>query len=64
MPIMLLSVFSDLRLAVLTVYCGFLTIRTPKVGRTLVTLSRTVTPYRDFVDGTRGRVTCQKLVTR
>ena len=29
-----------------------------------VTLARTVTPYRDSVDGTRGRVTYQKLVTR
>ena len=31
---------------------------------TLVTLSRTVTPYRDSVEGTRDRVTYQKLVTR
>jgi hypothetical protein len=31
---------------------------------TLVTLPRIVTPYRDSVDGTRDRVTCQKLVTR
>jgi hypothetical protein len=36
----------------------------PKVGYTLVTLPRTVTPYRDSVDETRGRVTYQKLVTR
>jgi len=35
-----------------------------KGGYTLVTLPRTVTPYRDSVDGTRDRVTCQKLVTR
>ena len=31
---------------------------------TLVTLPRIVTPYRDGVDGTRARVTYQKLVTR
>ena len=31
---------------------------------TLVTLPRIVTPYRDSVDGTRTRVTYQKLVTR
>ena len=31
---------------------------------TLVTLPRIVTPYRDSVDGTRARVTYQKLVTR
>jgi hypothetical protein len=35
-----------------------------KVGYTLVTLPRTVTPYRDSVDGTRDHVTYQKLVTR
>ena len=35
-----------------------------KGGYTLVTLPRIVTPYRDSVDGTRGRVTYQKLVTR
>jgi hypothetical protein len=35
-----------------------------KGGSTLVTLPRTVTPYRDTVDGTRDRVTYQKLVTR
>ena len=35
-----------------------------KGGYTLVTLPRIVTPYRDSVDGTRDRVTCQKLVTR
>jgi hypothetical protein len=33
-------------------------------GYTLVTLPRIVTPYRDSVDGTRNRVTHQKLVTR
>ena len=33
-----------------------------KVGYTLVTLPRIVTPYRDSVDGTRDRVTYQKLV--
>ena len=33
-------------------------------GYTLVTLPRIVTPYRDSVDGTRDRVTYQKLVTR
>jgi hypothetical protein len=31
---------------------------------TLVTLPRIVTPYRDSVDGTRDRVTYQKLFTR
>jgi len=31
---------------------------------TLVTVQRIVTPYRDGVDGTRDRVTYQKLVTR
>ena len=35
-----------------------------KGGYTLVTLPRIVTPYRDSVDGTRDRVTYQKLVTR
>jgi len=35
-----------------------------RVGSTLVTLPRIVTPYRDSVDGTRARVTYQKLVTR
>jgi hypothetical protein len=35
-----------------------------KCGYTLVTLPRIVTPYRDSVDGTRDRVTYQKLVTR
>jgi len=35
-----------------------------KVGYTLVTLPRILTPYRDSVDETRGRVTYQKLVTR
>jgi hypothetical protein len=33
-------------------------------GYTLVTLPRTVTPYRDSVDGTRDHVTYQQLVTR
>jgi hypothetical protein len=37
---------------------------TPKGGYTIVTLPRTVTPYRDSVDGTRDHVTYQKLVTR
>jgi hypothetical protein len=37
---------------------------TCKGGYTLVTLPRIVTPYRDSVDGTRDRVTYQKLVTR
>jgi hypothetical protein len=45
-----------LALSVQLVYC--------KVGYTLVTLPRIVTPYRDSVDGTRDRVTYQKLVTR
>jgi len=35
-----------------------------KDGYTLVTLPRIVTPYRDSADGTRDRVTYQKLVTR
>ena len=35
-----------------------------KGGYTLVTLPRMVTPYRDSVDGTRDRVTYQKLITR
>ena len=35
-----------------------------KGGYTFVTLPRIVTPYRDSVDGTRDRVTYQKLVTR
>ena len=35
-----------------------------KGGSTLVTLPRIVTPYRNSVDGTRARVTYQKLVTR
>ena len=37
---------------------------TIKGGYTLVMLPRIVTPYRDSVDGTRDRVTYQKLVTR
>ena len=37
---------------------------TRKAGSTLVTLPRNVTPYRDSVEGTRDRVTYQKLVTR
>jgi hypothetical protein len=36
----------------------------PKSGYTLVTLPRIVTSYRDSVDGTRDRVTYQKLVMR
>ena len=35
-----------------------------KRGYTLVTLPRIVTPHRGGVDGTRDRVTYQKLVTR
>jgi len=35
-----------------------------KGGYTLVTLPRIVTPYCDSVDGTRDRVTYQKLITR
>jgi len=38
--------------------------KTYKGGSKLVTLPRIVTPYRDRVDGTRDRVTYQKLVTR
>jgi hypothetical protein len=33
--------------------------RSPKGRYTLVTLPRTVTPYRDSVDGTRDHVTYQ-----
>jgi hypothetical protein len=33
-------------------------------GYTLLTLPHILTPYRDSVDGTRDRVTYQKLVTR
>jgi hypothetical protein len=36
----------------------------PKGGYTLVTLPRTVTPYRDSMDGIRDHVTYQTLVTR
>jgi len=36
----------------------------PKDEYTLVTLPRIVTPYRDSVDGTRDRITYQKLATR
>jgi len=35
-----------------------------KGGYTLVTLPRTVTPYRGSVDGTRDHVPYQQLVTR
>jgi hypothetical protein len=35
-----------------------------KGGYTLATLPRIVTTYRDSVDGTRDRVTYQKLITR
>ena len=35
-----------------------------KGGYTLVTSPRVITPYRDSVDGTRDRVTYQKVVTR
>ena len=35
-----------------------------KDGYTLVTLPRIVTPYHDSEDGTRDRVSYQKLVTR
>jgi hypothetical protein len=38
--------------------------KTPKGGYTLVTLPRSVTPYRESVDGTRDHVMYQKLVTR
>jgi hypothetical protein len=38
---------------------GFIAV---KGGYTLVTLLRTVTPYRDSVDGTLDHVTYQKLV--
>jgi len=46
---------------------AFLIVERPSIlkgGLTFVTLPRNVTPYRDSVDGTRGRVTYQKLVTR
>ena len=36
--------------------------RSDKGGHKLVTLPRTVTPYRDCVDGTRDHVTCTKLI--
>ena len=42
-------------------YRGCFTFR---MGPHLYTLPCIVTPYRDSVDGTRGRVTYQKLVTR
>jgi hypothetical protein len=38
--------------------------RARKGEYTLVTLPRTVTPYRDSVDGTRGHVTYQNWFTR
>jgi hypothetical protein len=34
-----------------------------KAGYTLVTFTRTATPYRDCVDGTRDHATYQKLFT-
>ena len=43
---------------------GVIRLCSRKGGHTLVTLPRTVTPYRDTMDGTRDRVTYQKLVTR
>jgi hypothetical protein len=43
---------------------GCYAVVTCKGGYTLVTLPRTVTPYRDSVDGTRDHVKYQKLVTR
>ena len=39
-------------------------VRQNEGGYTLETLPRTVTPYRDSVDGTRDRVTYQKLLMR
>ena len=36
----------------------------PKAGSTLVTLLHNITPDRDSVEGTRDRVTNQKLVMR
>jgi hypothetical protein len=39
-------------------------IRVTKGGYTFVTLPSIVTPYRDSVEGTRDRVTYQKLLTR
>jgi len=48
-----------------TVWLCLVTCRsTNKGGSTLVTLPRIVTAYRDSVDGTRVRITNQKLVTR
>jgi hypothetical protein len=47
------------------IFKGIYTIfREPKSGYTLVTVPRTVTPYRENVGGTRYHVTYQKLVTR
>jgi hypothetical protein len=43
---------------------GQLDAQVHKGGYTLVTLPRTVTSYRDSVDGTRDHVTYQKLVKR
>jgi len=44
--------------------CCSLNVNSSKGGYTFVTLPPTVTPYCDNVDGTRGRVTYQKLVMR
>jgi hypothetical protein len=45
-----------------TADAAFLFVTWHKGGYTLVTLPRTVTPYRDSVDGIRDRVTYQKMV--
>jgi len=48
----------------ITAFKSRVPLSTSKGGSTRVTLTRIVTPYRDSVDGTRDRVTYQKLVTR
>jgi len=59
-----MTVLSAYQIVMLPVTCQHKTLLFCKGGYTLVTLPRIVTPYRDSVDGTRDRVTYQKLVTR
>jgi hypothetical protein len=66
---LLLIFFDSMRYSIVSHECCFvshcrITQWCIKGGYTLVTLPRIVTPYRDSVDGTRDRVTCQKLVAR
>jgi len=62
---MLQSCFSDQFLKTCIKLYLLCIIAISKGGYTLiVTLPRIVTPFRDSVDGTRDRVTYQKLVTR